>query len=191
MGFRGQVYASQRATLLETSSVEAAAGVADASAAVNPRYFRAEAYALRPGATYVLSVLATDVAVGTSATAAARVRVSVGAVVAVVDGGDRTVAAGEALVVSAASSYDEDDPDAPLSYTWAVDGVLLDGKTGATITTDGRGAAYKPELYPWDSKSGFVGAKQISAAGGSLRFILFGVLIWYVLRVIIFPWFVG
>ncbi|KAH8076895.1 hypothetical protein JL721_929 [Aureococcus anophagefferens] len=76
---------------------------------------------------YELAVTAVDVEAGTNATSTVALTVNRADVVAIIAGGSRVVPLG-ALELSAADSYDEDDPDGALVFSWSLLGEAFAGE---------------------------------------------------------------
>ena len=118
-----------------------------ASSSRDARKFAAGAGALAPGA-YDLVATVVDDAYGFATNGSVRLRVERSALVARVDGGDRTVPLADGAVAVASASYDPDDRSAPLAETWSCAfgddacGVTADAETGATVALDRGAGAY-------------------------------------------------
>jgi len=118
-----------------------------ASSSRDARKFAAGAGALAPGA-YDLVATVVDDAYGFATNGSVRLRVERSALVARVDGGDRTVPLADGAVAVASASYDPDDMSAPLAETWSCAfgddacGVTADAETGATVALDRGAGAY-------------------------------------------------
>ena len=118
-----------------------------ASSSRDARKFAAGAGALAPGA-YDLVATVVDDAYGFATNGSVRLRVERSALVARVDGGDRTVPLADGAVAVASASYDPDDMSAPLVETWSCAfgndacGVTADAETGATVALDRGAGAY-------------------------------------------------
>ena len=113
------------------------------SVASNPRWFKLDAFSLEVQTTYLLTVMAVDIALGLNNTYAAWIAVGSGDVVALIDGGDRTVSTDETVVISAAESYDEDEEDldlaAALTFRWNCTsplGASVAGSWSAATTSE-------------------------------------------------------
>ena len=90
------------------------------SASLDPRYFELAPYALDAGGVYEIVVTVTDTRFATN-TARASMQVVASEVVAVVDGGGRSAAAGSTVVLDASRSYDPDGSE--LTFVWKRDGL--------------------------------------------------------------------
>ena len=118
-----------------------------ASSSRDARKFAAGAGALAPGA-YDLVATVVDDAYGFATNGSVRLRVERSALVARVDGGDRTVPLADGAVAVTSASYDPDDRSAPLAETWSCAfgddacGVTADAETGATVALDRGAGAY-------------------------------------------------
>ena len=118
-----------------------------ASSSRDARKFAAGAGALAPGA-YDLVATVVDDAYGFATNGSVRLRVERSALVARVDGGDRTVPLADGAVAVASASYDPDDRSAPLAETWSCAfgndacGVTADAETGAIVALDRGAGAY-------------------------------------------------
>ena len=80
------------------------------STSVDKRYFRLNAYTLKPGSIYLFTVLVTD-SMGLTNEASVEVEIDFGSLVAVVSGGNRAVSLNDEVALSASSSYRTDYPD--------------------------------------------------------------------------------
>ena len=101
------------------------------SASLDPRYFELAPYALDAGGVYEIVVTVTDTRFATN-TARTRMEVVASEVVAVVDGGGRSAAAGSTVVLDASRSYDPDGSE--LTFVWKRDGLPVGA--GATLAAE-------------------------------------------------------
>ena len=101
------------------------------SASLDPRYFELAPYALDAGGVYEIVVTVTDTRFATN-TARTKMEVVASEVVAVVDGGGRSAAAGSTVVLDASRSYDPDGSE--LTFVWKRDGTPVGG--GATLAAE-------------------------------------------------------
>ena len=97
------------------------------STSSDQRYFKLPPYSLDAATEYELAVTAVDVKAGTNATSTVTLTVNRADVVAIIAGGSRVVPLG-ALELSAADSYDEDDPDGALVFSWSLLGEAFAGE---------------------------------------------------------------
>ncbi|KAH8057901.1 hypothetical protein JL722_6442 [Aureococcus anophagefferens] len=130
-------------------------GAQYASTAVNERFYTLGGYTLDTNRDYALVANASDSS-GNYNVAGTRVSVGVGAVVAVIDGGDRVVSTSSAATVDASSSYDEDG-QAALTYAWSCADAngsscdaFLAGTLGIDLTADAASVTltFVPETPP-------------------------------------------
>jgi hypothetical protein len=105
----------------------------------DPRYFSLPPSTLAAGATYAFVVTVTDDR-GNTNRATATVEVRRSGVVAAVDGGDRSAAAGEAVTLDASRSRDPDDETTTLSFAWTCDGLPCgDGASSLAVNAPAAG----------------------------------------------------
>ena len=94
------------------------------STSKNPAFFKLEGYSLNASANFVLAVTATDLVIGINAATTLLLTVEPSGVVALIKGGSRSVSILQAVVLSAAGSYDQDvefksGASAGLSFAWS------------------------------------------------------------------------
>ncbi|EGB03393.1 hypothetical protein AURANDRAFT_68050 [Aureococcus anophagefferens] len=111
------------------------------STSKDARYFKLAANALDSATSYELAVTAVDASSGASVTSAITIEVGRSNLVGAVDGGDRVVPLAGVLELDASTSYDPDDADAELAYSWTCDGdcdaTLGLGRALETLEVDG------------------------------------------------------
>jgi len=134
------------------------------SASQDPRAFKLAPYSLDTGSFYEVVVTVTDSRYATN-TARTTMYVQQSEVLAVIDGGSKSVASGTTVVLDASRSVDPDGME--LTFVWKENGVA--SGTGATYeteapligatsiyevhvyTSDGRTASYETTLYGVDA----------------------------------------